>query len=165
MNINIEIERSIRVPAPYVKVQSLLQDLEGTIRRFPKLRKLSRIGDDSYLWEMETIGSRIAKIAHDVAYGARYSVDMRKGLLSWKPVPRQGNASIEGWFKLTDQGVDTQMTFRVWGELREVPVPLMYRLLAPPFIQGKFTHLVDEFLARTGQALAGTGGNTFAAAT
>lgn len=155
MDINIEIERSVRVPAPYARVQPLLKDLEGTIGRFPKLKKLSRVGDNAYLWEMETIGSRIARIAHDVAYAAKYSVDMKNGELSWKPLPKYGNASIEGWFRLGDQGVDTQMTFRVWGKLRDVPVPLMYRLLAPPFIQGKFTHLVDEFLERTGVALTG----------
>jgi hypothetical protein len=154
MDIRIEIERSVRVPAPYARVQTLLRDLEGTIGRFPKLRKLSRIGDGAYLWEMETIGSRLAKIAHDVSYAAKYAVDLKKGELSWKPLPKHGNAVIEGWFRISDRGVDTQMTFRVWGELREVPVPLVYRLLAPPFIQGKFTHLVDEFLARTGAALS-----------
>jgi len=155
MDIKIEIERSLRVPAPYSQVRRQLQDLEGTIRRFPKLKKLSRVGEDAYLWEMETIGSRIAKIAHEVSYAAKYSVDLKKGELSWKPLPKYGNAVIEGWFRLSDQGVDTQMTFSVWGQLREVPVPLMYRLLAPPFIQGKFTHLVDEFLQRTGAALPG----------
>lgn len=157
MNIKIEIERSLRVPAPYQQVCRLLQDLEGTIRRFPKLRKLSRVGDNAYLWEMETIGSRIAKIAHDVSYAAKYSVDMKKGELTWKPLPKYGNATIEGQFRLVDHGVDTQMSFRVWGELRDVPVPLIYRLLAPPFIQGKFTHLVDEFLQRTGAALQSDG--------
>lgn len=160
MNIDIEIERSVRVPAPYAQVRKLLEDLEGTIGRFPKLKKLTRVGDNAYLWEMSTIGSRIAKIAHDVSYAAKYSIDLKKGELSWKPLPKYGNAVIEGRFKLQDHGVDTQMTFHVSGELRDVPVPLIYRLLAPPFIQGKFTHLVDEFLERTGAALTGGTGSS-----
>jgi hypothetical protein len=155
MNIDIAVERSLRVGAPYPRVAALLHDLEGTIRRFPKLRRLTPLGRMTYLWEMHTIGSRLANIAHDVSYAARYSVDLNNGELRWKPLPGHGNARIEGWFRIADHGVDTQLTFRVWGELRDVPVPLVYRLLAPPFIQGKFTRLVDEFLDRTGAALAG----------
>lgn len=154
MDIKIEIERSVRVSAPFAQAEHLLRDLEGTMGRFPKLKKFSKLNEMSYLLEMETIGSRIAKIAHDVSYAAKYNVDLRKREMSWKPLPKHGNATVEGWFRLADQGVDTQLSFRVWGELRDVPVPLMYRLLAPPFIQGKFTHLVDEFLKRTADSLS-----------
>lgn len=154
MRVPIEIERSLDIPAPPSRVKALLADLEGTIKRFPKLRKLTRLGDNAYRWDMDTIGSRIANIAHNVSYGAKYSVDLDKGVLSWTPLPREGNATIEGAFRIEPKGKDTRLTFRVQGELRDVPVPLMYRLLAPPFIQGKFTYLVDQFLERTGAALA-----------
>ena len=161
MKVNIEIERSAVVPVPYQQVEPLLKDLEGTIGRFPKLKKLTRLGEDRYLWEMRTIGSRIANIAHDVSYGAHYQVDLDRGELSWKPLANQGNASIEGYFRIAQGnhggkpgGSDeTRLTFRVWGELRDVPVPLLYRMVAPPFIQGKFTRLVDTFLEDTRDAL------------
>lgn len=157
MKVNIEIERSALVPVPYRQVEPLLQDLEGTIGRFPKLKKLTRLGDNRYLWEMRTIGSRIANIAHDVSYGAEYYIDLGRGELSWRPLPNQGNATIEGCFRIA-QGSgggaeETRLTFRVRGELRDVPVPLLYRMVAPPFIQGKFTRLVDTFLDDTRQAL------------
>jgi hypothetical protein len=153
MKVNIEIERSAVVPVPYRQVEPLLSDLEGTIGRFPKLKKLTKLGPNDYLWEMRTIGSRIANIGHDVAYGARYQVDLKRGELSWKPLPDQGNARIEGFFRLTGEAEATRITFRVRGELHDVPVPLMYRLIAPPFIQGKFTRLVDTFLEQTREAL------------
>ncbi len=153
MKVSIAIERSIEVPAPITQVQTLFKDLEGTIGRFPKLRKLSKLADNTYLWEMGTIGSSIANIAHEVSYAARYSVDSSGNQLSWQPVPKTGNACIEGAFKLAEHGDKTQLTFRVRGDLYDVPVPLMYRLLAPAFIQGKFTHLVDIFLERTSEAL------------
>jgi len=153
MKVNIEIERSALVPVPYRQVEPLLQDLEGTIGRFPKLKKLTRLGDNSYLWEMRTIGSRIANIAHEVSYGAEYRVDLQRGELSWKPLPNQGNASIEGYFRIAADSDTTRLTFRVRGELRDVPVPLLYRVVAPPFIQGKFTRLVDTFLEDTRDAL------------
>lgn len=153
MNIAIQIERSLEVPAPYADVAALLQDIETTIRRFPKLKRLKKLGEMTYLWEMSPIGSRIANIAHEVSYAAQYSVDLKKGELNWKPLPQHGNASIKGRFKLTPQGQKTQLKFHVAGELRDVPVPFIYRLVAPPFIQGKFTHLVDTFLENTRDAL------------
>ncbi len=153
MNVKIQIERSLRVPVPYASTLKLLDDLEDTISRFPKLRKLSRLGENAYLWEMEPIGSRVARISHEVSYAAWYHRDAKKGELSWKPLPKHGNAVIEGAFKLVEKNDGTEIRFRVAGELHDVPVPLIYRLVAPPFIQGKFTHLVDAFLERTGEAL------------
>jgi len=153
VKVNIKIQRSLDVPAPYAEVSALLHDIEGTIRRFPKLRKLSKVGNNAYVWEMAPIGSKAAGISHEVSYGAQYAIDAKRGELSWKPLPKYGNAVIEGRFQLAEQGKLTRLTFDVAGELRDVPVPLMYRLLAPPFIQGKFTRLVDVFLEETRAAL------------
>ena len=102
---------------------------------------------------MSTIGSKAANIAHEVSYAAHYTVNAKRGEMSWRPLPDYGNATIEGRFALLDQGKKTKLVFDVKGKLRDVPVPLMYRLLAPPFIQGKFTRLVDIFLESTRDAL------------
>lgn len=153
MKVNIEIERSCLVPVSYGQAEPLLQDVEGTLHRFPKLKKLTRLGEGDYLAEMRTIGSRIANIAHDVSYGARYRVDLERGELSWKPLPDQGNASIEGSLRIAVAEQDTRIVLRMRGELRDVPVPLLYRVVAPPFIQGKFTRLIDTFLEETRDAL------------
>ncbi len=154
MNVIIQIERSIQVPVAYDRTLALMDELEETVGRFPKLRKLSKLGENAYLWEMEPIGSRIARISHEVSYAAFYHRDRKKGELSWKPLPKYGNAQIAGAFRLREKKDGTEISFRVSGELHDVPVPLIYRLVAPPFIQGKFTSLVDIFLERTGQALA-----------
>jgi len=156
VKVNIAIERSLIVAAPYQQVAPLLQDLEGTIGRFPKLKKLTRIGDDSYLWDMHRIGSKLANISHEVSYAARYRVDLRKGEVSWQALPKHGNASIEGSFSLVGVDDETRLEFRVQGELREVPVPLLYRPIAPAFIQNRFSNLVEQFLERTGAAVIGT---------
>lgn len=153
MNVTIKIERSLDVEIPYSKASRLLEDLEGTLGRFPKLKRLSRVGDNAYVWEMAPIGSKIANISHAVTYGAQYSLDRERGILRWKPLPKKGNATVEGYFQITEREKGVQLSFDVRGELRDVPVPLMYRLLAPAFIQGKFAYLVDAFLERTHENL------------
>lgn len=154
MNIDLAIERSLLLPAAYKTVEPLLHDLEGTLGRFPKLKKLTRLGEMEYLWEMQTIGSKVAKIAHNVSYGARYTLDAKHGLLSWTPIKGKGNAEISGHFQIERSGDGTRLGFKVKGRLADVPVPLLYRPLAGGFIQGKFVALVDEFLARTGNSVA-----------
>lgn len=154
MKVNLSIERSLPVPASATQVIALFDDLESTIGRFPKLKKLSKLGPQRYRWDMEVIGSRIANIAHSVSYGAEYRIDGERGELSWIPVKGVGNASIEGRFRVRADGQGSVLSFSVRGELQDVPVPLMYRLIAPAFIQGKFTALVDRFLERTAEALA-----------
>ncbi len=155
MKIKLEIERSTLVPVPRAKAEVLLADLETTFKRFPKLKKLNKLGENDYRWDMQTIGSKIANIAHDVSYGARYTVDRTRGQISWKPLPKVGNALVEGNLQLKEEGGRTRLLFQVKGELDGVPVPLMYRLVAPAFIQGKFTALIDAFLERTSAALSG----------
>jgi carbon monoxide dehydrogenase subunit G len=154
MKVNIHVARSVDVPTPVERARVLLDDYESAIRRFPKLRRLTALKPDAYLWEMAPIGSRTAGIVHEVSYAARYQVDAAAGLLEWQPLPGHGNATVEGRMRLEPRGKATRLSFDVRGELRDVPVPLMYRLVAPPFIQGTFTRLVDVFLEQTRDALS-----------
>ncbi|HSW12864.1 MAG TPA: hypothetical protein VLI06_08500 [Solimonas sp.] len=153
MKVGIQIKRGLNLPLPYERVAPVLKDLEGTIRRFPKLRKLTKLKKNAYLWEMKSIGSKIPNIAHEVIYAAQYEIDTAKGELSWTALPKHGNATIEGRLRLKDLGKETRLIVEMEGELRDVPVPLMYRLVAAPFIQGRFTYLVDAFLQRTADAV------------
>lgn len=152
MNIKIDLERHRAVPMPADQLAALLGDVESTLRKFPKLRKLHVLGDADYRLEMHTIGSSIARIAHDVSFGARCVADARRGELSWKPLPKVGNAQLEGQLSVHPEGASSRLSLRVRGELSDVPVPLMYRLVAPAFIQGKFSALADAFLDRLGGA-------------
>ena len=152
MNLKIDIERHRTVPLPQAQLATLLTDIEGTLKKFPKLRKLSALGEQDFKLDMQTIGSSVARIAHDVSFGARCSADPAGSELSWKPLPKVGNAQIEGQLRLAGEGRSTRLSLRVRGELHDVPVPLMYRLVAPAFIQGKFSALIDTFLERLGTA-------------
>ena len=156
MNIKIDIERHKTVPVTQAQLAGLLTDVEATLKKFPKLRKLHALGEQDYRLDMQTIGSSVAKIAHDVSFGARCSADPAKSTLSWKPLPKVGNAQVEGLLQLAGEGKSTRITLRVKGELHDVPVPLMYRLVAPAFIQGKFSALIDAFLDKLAAGAAHT---------
>lgn len=152
MNIKIDLERHKTVPLTQAQLAGLLTDVEGTLKKFPKLKKLSALGGQDFRLDMQTIGSSIAKIAHDVSFGARCTADPAKAEMSWKPISKVGNAQIEGQLRLAGEGKSTRLSLRVRGELHDVPVPLMYRLVAPAFIQGKFTALIDGFLEKLAAA-------------
>jgi hypothetical protein len=154
MNIKIEVERSTVVAAPRAQVLALFKDVESTLKRFPKLRKLNPLGEQDYRLDLHTIGSSVAKIAHDVSFGARCTLDAVAGEMNWVPLPKIGNARIEGLLRAVEEGKGSRLSLRVRGELHDVPVPLMYRLVAPAFIQGKFAALVDAYLEKLGQAAA-----------
>lgn len=154
MKIDLNIERSLMLPVSHARALTLLDDVESTIGRFPNLKALTRLDDHSYRWDMRTMGVRIARIAHDLSYAARYSIDRGNGVIRWVPVSGHGNASIGGEIRLTASGDATQMQFKVNGVMNDVPVPLLYRPLAPSFISAKMSTLIERFLARTAEALA-----------
>lgn len=154
MNIKIEIERHKHVAMTREQMAAVLKDVEGTLKKFPKLKKLNALSGQDFRLDMQTIGSKIAKIAHDVSFGARCASNPAKSELSWKPLPAVGNAQLEGLLRLTGEGKSARLSLNVRGELFEVPVPLMYRLVAPAFIQGKFSALVDAYLERLSGATA-----------
>lgn len=150
MNIKIELERQHGAAVDPQAFGTLLADLESVLKQFPKLRKLSPLEGDSFRIDLKTIGSSVAKIAHDVSFGMACKVDRERGELVWTAMPKVGNAALEGRLGATGNGQGLRLKVR--GELRDVPVPLMYRLVAPAFIQGKFSALADAWLERLAEA-------------
>ena len=148
MDIKIDVECALASEVSADQLLVVLSDLDATLKKFPKLKKLSKIDGQSYRIDIQTIGSSVAKIAHDASFGAKFAVDQKKAEMRWTPVPGVGNAQLEGC--LRHEG--SKLTMRVKGEIKDVPVPLMYRLVAPAFIKGKFSALADTWLERLAEA-------------
>lgn len=148
MDIRIEIVRHRSVALSRRQIDAVVRDVEGTLKKFPKLKKLTALEGQDFRLDMQTIGSRVARIAHEVSFGARCVADTAGSELSWTPLPGVGNARLEGRLRLDGEGGSARLSLHVRGELHDVPVPLMYRLVAPAFIQGKFAALVDNYLER-----------------
>jgi hypothetical protein len=143
VNIQIDIQRHKAVRLSPAQVRALVSDPQATLKRFPKLRKLQVLGAQEFRLDLQTVGSRVARIAHDVSFGAR--IEASEDELRWQAIPKIGNAQLQGVLRYDG---DERLSLHVRGELRDVPVPLMYRLVAPAFIQGKFSALADGYLDR-----------------
>lgn len=153
MKVNIKIDRSTDLPVPFEHAQALFEDIERTLRRFPKLRKLTPLGGDTWRWDLEAFRPPVGNIHHEVSYGAKYQLDPRRSELRWTPVAGVGNAQIHGVLRLAAAGAQTRLEFEVSGELREIDVPLLMRPATPGYVNTVFNNLVEIFLDRTREAI------------
>lgn len=155
MDVDVDIERSATVPVPFARARERMVDLEGTLRLFPKLAKLTPIGEQSYLWELEPIGFKPAGVSHVVRYANSYSVDPDAGVVEWTPIAGEGNALIRGRWVTIDHGDRIDVTLSISGTVGGIRVPLPFRFAAPPFVRSAFTDLVEGFLANLAAKVAG----------
>ena len=146
MDIKIELKRKISADVSAAQMAAVLGDPHATLKQFPKVKKLTALKDDAFRIDLKTIGSSVARVAHDVSFGADCSFDASNNSLSWEPVKSVGNALIRGELRFDKE--HKSLILNVNGQLKGVPIPLMYRLVAPAFIQGKFSALSDAWLER-----------------
>lgn len=146
MDVKLSIERDLAVRAPVENADFLFVDIASTLRRFPKLAELHALGANEYRWRMKTIGSRAARVAYDAEFHVKTQIDRNARSLCWTPVPESGNAQLAAELFVVSDKPGCRLILKLSGQLRDVPVPLVYRPMAGPFIRGKFLRLVDDFL-------------------
>lgn len=152
MNVTVEFKQGFRVPASPAAVFDLLADVPRSVGHFPELKQLVPLGEGAYRWEMKPLGA--AGISHQVIYASRYVADAASRSVIWTPVKKVGNGQIEGrWLYKADRA-GTAIDFATVGEL-EVPVPLLLRAVAAPFVQGEFRRQVQRYLDNIRAALGG----------
>lgn len=150
----MDIERSAQVPVPFERARERMLDLEGTLRLFPKLEKLTTLGERQYLWQLEPIGFKPARISHVVRYATAFSVDLEGGVVEWTPIAGEGNALIRGRWVTVDHGGSIDITLAISGTIGDIRVPLAFRLAVPPFVRSVFTDLVEGFLANVAEKVS-----------
>lgn len=77
ITVSIELNRELEIPASYDEVFELLADVPRSASYFPKVHKLTDLGDNTYRWEMEKVG--VDKHAIQSVYASKY--------LSTNPAP------------------------------------------------------------------------------
>ena len=148
VNMGYELE----VKAKAAEVFDLLSDVPASVSFFPKVDKLTDLGDGVYKWEMEKVGT--AQVNIQTVYASKYSSSKAKGTVAWKPVPGVGNALVGGSWKITDNGKSTHLELKIDGEI-SVPLPGLMKMVVAPVVEGEFEKLVEKYLENLSKRFGG----------
>jgi carbon monoxide dehydrogenase subunit G len=141
VNINLGYEFDVKAKAS--EVFEVLSDVPTSASHFPKVDKLTDLGDGVYRWEMEKIG--IASISLQTIYASKYKSNKAKGTVSWTPVKGEGNALVSGSWAITDNKKSTNIVLELQGELT-LPLPGLMKMVAGPVAEAEFEKMVEQYI-------------------
>ncbi|MBW4934353.1 SRPBCC family protein [Marinobacter sp. F4206] len=151
ITVSIELNRDLEISGGYDEVFDLLADVPRSASYFPKVHKLTDLGDNAYRWEMEKVG--VDKHAIQSIYACKYHADKEAGRITWEPVKGEGNGVVRGSWTITakDDKV-TAVKFQTSAELT-VPLPSLLKLAISPVIKHEFNSLVDTYMSNLKKAV------------
>lgn len=144
ITVNIDLGYEFEVKAKAADVFALLSDVPTSVSHFPKVEKLTDMGDGVYKWEMGKVGT--AQVNIQTIYASKYVSDKAKGTVKWTPVKGVGNALIGGGWVITDNKKSTGIELKIQGTV-DVPLPGLMKMVVAPVVEGEFEKLVDKYIA------------------
>lgn len=144
ISVNIDLGYEFEVKAKAADVFAVLSDVPASVSHFPKVDKLTDMGDGVYKWEMEKVGT--AQVNIQTVYASKYTSDKAKGTVKWVPVKGVGNALVGGSWKITDNKKSTALELKIQGTV-DVPLPGLMKMVVAPIVEGEFEKLVDKYIA------------------
>jgi len=143
VTVNIDLGYEFEVKAKYDDVFAVLSDVPTSVSHFPKVDKLTDMGDGVYKWEMEKVGTK--EIGIQTIYASKYKSDKAKGTVTWTPVQGVGNALVGGHWKIRDNKKSTKIELKIAGEIN-LPFPGLMKVVVQPIVEGEFEKLVDKYI-------------------
>ena len=144
ISVGIDLGYEFAVKAPFDEVFALLSDVPESVSHFPKVDKLTDLGDGVYKWEMQKVGTSQVNI--QTVYASKYASDKAKGTVKWTPVKGVGNALVGGSWKITDnKGKSTKVVLKIDGTV-EVPLPGLMKMVVEPVVASEFEKLVEKYI-------------------
>ena len=144
VTVNIDLGYEFEVKAKAAEVFEVLSDVPTSVSHFPKVEKLTDMGDGVYKWEMEKVGT--AQVNIQTVYASKYTSNKAKGTVVWKPVPGVGNALVGGSWNITDNKKSTGLVLKIEGEIT-LPLPGLMKMVVGPVVEGEFEKLVEKYIA------------------
>ncbi|MBK8071261.1 MAG: SRPBCC family protein [Ramlibacter sp.] len=144
ISVSIDLGYEFEVKAKMADVFAVLSDVPASVSHFPKVDKLTDMGDGVYKWEMEKVGT--AQVNIQTVYASKYVSDKAKGTVKWTPVKGIGNAQVGGSWTLKDNKKSTGIVLKIDGTV-EVPLPSLMKMVVAPVVEGEFEKLVDKYIA------------------
>ena len=144
ISVDIDLGYEFEVKAKAADVFAVLSDVPASVSHFPKVDKLTDMGDGVYKWEMEKVGT--AQVNIQTVYASKYVSDKAKGTVKWTPVKGVGNAQVGGSWKVTDnKGKSTKVVLKIEGVV-DVPLPGLMKMVVEPVVAGEFEKLVEKYI-------------------
>ena len=153
VSVKIDLGYEFEVKAKFDEVFALLSDVPKSVSHFPKVQKLTDLGDGVYQWEMQKVGT--AQVNIQTVYACKYASDPAKGLVKWTPVKGIGNAQVGGHWKISDnKGKSTKLVLETAGT-GDVPVPALMKMVVEPIVASEFEKLVEKYIANLVKVFGG----------
>lgn len=152
ITVPIQMGYELEVRAQAAEVFALLSDVPASVAFFPKVDKLTDLGDGVWRWEMAKVGT--AQVNIQTVYASKYASNKAKGTVTWKPVPGVGNALVGGSWKVSDRKGSTHLKLDIKGEI-SVPLPGLMKMVVAPVVEGEFEKLVETYLANLARRFGG----------
>ena len=144
ITVKIDLGYEFDVKAKAAEVFAVLSDVPESVSHFPKVDKLTDLGDGVYQWEMEKVGT--AQVNIQTIYASKYVSDKARGTVKWTPVKGVGNAQVGGNWKIVDNKKSTGLTLAIQGEI-EVPLPGLMKMVVAPVVESEFEKLLEKYIA------------------
>ncbi len=144
VTVNIDLGYEFDVKAKASDVFQVLSDVPASASHFPKVDKLTQLGQGVYRWEMEKVGTPEMNI--QAVYACRYVCNQAEGTVRWTPVESVGNALVGGHWKIRDNTHSTAIELRIEGDIT-VPLPGLMKSVVAPVVEIEFEKLVDKYIA------------------
>ena len=148
ITVKIDLGYEFAVKGKAAEVFELLSDVPTSVSHFPKVDQLVDLGNNTYRWEMEKVGTAQVNIqtVYACKYVSKWDAAKGQGSVKWTPVKGEGNALVSGSWAIVDQKKSTGITLAIQGEI-EVPLPGLMKMVVVPVVEGEFEKLVEKYIA------------------
>jgi carbon monoxide dehydrogenase subunit G len=143
IQVPVELAYEFDVNAAAKEVFGVLADVPTSASFYPKLDKLTDLGDGAYRWEMDKIG--IGPVTLQTVYASKYVSNRGKGTITWTPIQGEGNALVSGDWLVVDNKTSTHLELHVKGTL-SLPLPELMKMVVAPVANAEFERLTEQYI-------------------
>jgi carbon monoxide dehydrogenase subunit G len=143
--VSLAVEREFETPCALKKVFGILADVPESASHFPDVENLETLGGNTYRWTMEKVGVGDYTLQQTV-YACTYQSDEGQGRVAWTPVQGEGNALVDGEWRLRQLQSGTGVRLKTTGRLT-VDLPGFLQIFLSPLIVIAFTQKIDYYIA------------------
>jgi carbon monoxide dehydrogenase subunit G len=152
ISVHLELGYEFEVRASTKEVFDVLSDVPTSASFYPQVDHLVDMGDNTYRWEMEKVGTD--QINLQVVYASHYLANRKKGSITWTALKDVGNAHVEGQWQLTNNKKSTHIVLTVNAEVF-LPFPALMKLVVQPIVEAEFERLTEAYIANLCERFGG----------